>query len=98
MAHGRPMMRAHPVLVVEDEPDIRDMMTALLEAQGYTVFGARHGGEALAHLQAGSLPCIILLDLMMPVMDGWTFCQEAQKVPAFASIPIVVVSAVSRQD
>jgi CheY-like chemotaxis protein len=88
----------HPILVVEDEPDIRDLMVSLLESEGYAVAAASHGAEALARLQAGPLPCIILLDLMMPVMDGWAFCKEKQKDPVLAPIPIVVVSAVSRKD
>jgi CheY-like chemotaxis protein len=89
---------SHPILVVEDEPDIRDLMVAILESEGYAVSAASHGAEALARLQAGPVPCIILLDLMMPVMDGWTFCHEREKDPALAAIPLVVVSAVSRED
>ncbi len=85
----------HPVLVVEDEPDIRDLMVAILESEGYTVRAAADGAEALAQLQLGNPPCVILLDLMMPVMDGWTFCREKQKFPELAAIPVVVVSAVS---
>jgi CheY-like chemotaxis protein len=89
---------AHPVLVVEDDEDIRETMIEVLESRGYSVRAASHGGEALAQLQNGGAPCIILLDLMMPVMDGWAFCREKDKDPALASIPLVVVSAVSRQD
>lgn len=88
----------HPVLVVEDDEDIREAMVGILEAQGYTVSAAHHGAEALAQLQTGHVPCLILLDLMMPVMDGWTFCEEREKDPALAAIPVVVVSAVSRLD
>jgi CheY-like chemotaxis protein len=92
------MTAEHPVLVVEDEPDIRDLMVAILESEGYAVRAAADGAEALAQLQLGSPPCVILLDLMMPVMDGWTFCREMQKIPELAGIPVVVVSAVSKQD
>jgi CheY-like chemotaxis protein len=88
----------HPVLVVEDEPDIREVMVAILESEGYVTRAATHGAEALAQLRAGFTPCIILLDLMMPVMDGWTFCQERDKDPSLASIPVIVVSAVARKD
>ncbi|HTV18000.1 MAG TPA: response regulator [Polyangiaceae bacterium] len=87
-----------PVLVVEDEPDIREMMVALLESRGYAVAAAADGADALAQLRAGRAPCLILLDLMMPVMDGWTFCREKGRDPALAGIPVIVVSAVSRQD
>ncbi len=90
--------KAHPVLVVEDDADIRDAMVSILESEGYSVCAACHGADALAQLQAGSRPCIILLDLMMPVMDGWTFCEEREKDPSLAAIPVLVLSAVARQD
>jgi len=90
--------KIHPVLVVEDDEDVRDALVSILESEGYFACAARHGGEALAQLQAGKTPCVILLDLMMPVMDGWTFCQEREKSPSFAEIPIVVLSAVPRRD
>jgi CheY-like chemotaxis protein len=93
------MTRApHPVLVVEDDADIRDAMVGILESAGYAVCAASHGADALAQLQAGNRPCIILLDLMMPVMDGWTFGEEKEKDPSLAEIPVVVVSAVSQHD
>jgi CheY-like chemotaxis protein len=88
----------HPILLIEDDADIRDAMVSILESEGYSVSAASHGAEGLAHLQAGNKPCLILLDLMMPVMDGWTFCQERSKTPSLAAIPIVVLSAVARQD
>lgn len=88
----------HPVLVIEDEPDLREVMVEILESEGYTVSAASHGAEGLAQLQNGSKPCVILLDLMMPVMDGWTFCREREKDPTLAAIPLLVVSAVRRQD
>ena len=90
--------RQHPILIVEDDVEIREAMSELLESRGYAVSVARHGAEALEQLRAGSRPCIILLDLMMPVMDGWTFCQETERDPAFAAIPILIVSAVTRLD
>jgi CheY-like chemotaxis protein len=89
---------SHPVLVVEDDADIRDAMVGILEAEGYAVCAAVHGADALAQLKAGSRPCIILLDLMMPVMDGWAFCEEREKDPELAAIPILVLSAVARHD
>lgn len=89
---------SHRVLVVEDEDDIRDLMVAILEGEGYAVGAAAHGADALAQLRSGDTPCIILLDLMMPVMDGWAFCEEREKDPALAAIPVVTVSAVPRQD
>ena len=88
----------HTVLVVEDDQDIREVMVEVLESRGFSVSAAHHGEEALARLQNGAAPCLILLDLMMPVMDGWAFCEEKEKDPALAAIPIIVVSAVSTRD
>jgi CheY-like chemotaxis protein len=87
----------HCVLVVEDDPDIREAMLLILEGAGYRVCGAEHGADALARLRAGLTPCAIVLDLTMPVMDGWAFCEETEKDPALATVPIVVVSAVPRR-
>lgn len=83
------------VLLVEDNADVRDMMATALQLDGHDVRVATDGGEALRALQAGLRPCVILLDLMMPVMDGWTFRAELEKDPALARIPVVVISAVA---
>ena len=89
----------HAVLVVEDDSDIRDAVIEILEEQGYAAAGAGHGAEALAKLRSSHQTiCLILLDMMMPVMDGWSFCEEREKDPALASIPLVVVSAVAWND
>lgn len=90
--------KARPVLVVEDDADIREVMTELLKDGGYTVCSAQHGAEALDQLRSGVRPGLILLDLMMPVMDGWTFFHEKQRDPALESIPVLVTSAVSPRD
>jgi CheY-like chemotaxis protein len=82
------------VLVVEDDLDIREAIQELLYEEGYSVRGAENGADALAQLQHGYRPDLILLDLMMPVMDGWAFCDESANDAAVAEIPIVVVSAV----
>jgi CheY-like chemotaxis protein len=84
----------HVVLVVEDDPDIRATICEALEDNGYATAGAGNGVEALAYLRsAAEKPCLILLDLMMPVMDGQTFRAEQRADPAFADIPVVVISA-----
>jgi len=80
------------VLVVDDDSGLRGMVATALEISGYTVCQAGHGLEALEALQRET-PCVILLDLMMPVMDGWTFRQEQLAHPSFATIPVVVMSA-----
>jgi len=92
------MGEGHCVLVVDDEEDIREAVVLILESNGYTARGAEHGADALALLRAGFKPCVILLDLTMPIMDGWTFCEETGKDPTLAALPIVVVSAVAPQD
>jgi CheY-like chemotaxis protein len=84
------------VCIVEDDPDIRNTLQALLEIEGFLVRTASNGKEALAHLrEAASRTALILLDLMMPVMNGWEFIEVATGEPELASIPIVVVSAIA---
>ena len=73
--------------------DIRSTIRDVLEDQGFTVACAANGREALEMLISGqSKPALILLDLTMPEMDGWTFRQEQQKVPRLAQIPVVLFS------
>src|SRR5262245_60472537 len=81
------------ILIVEDDADIREAMALVLQDDGYTVARSANGSEALAYLHASPPPSLILLDLMMPVMDGWQFRQEQRRDPALAPIPVVVVSA-----
>lgn len=88
------MLRAHPtVLVVDDHQDVRESLQALLRAEGYAVEIAEHGREALAKLYAGLRPCVIVLDLAMPVMGGIEFRAEQLHHPEFADIPVIVLSA-----
>ncbi len=84
------------VLVVEDDLDIGEIVRLILEAEGYPVAVVRNGREAIAYLQAAGPPCLILLDLMMPVMDGWQFRAEQRRDPAWAAVPVVVISADAR--
>jgi CheY-like chemotaxis protein len=86
------------VLVVDDDPDIRETVREILEDQGYRVLDAENGREALGRLQAGSTPDLILLDLSMPVMSGTEFCSEQQKDPKLSRIPVVVVTATGTPD
>jgi CheY-like chemotaxis protein len=85
------------VLVVEDDEGIREALIDLLDTEGFEVRAAIHGADALGKLRDGSPPPdVILLDLMMPVMDGWAFRAEQKNDPAIAAIPVVVITA-SRQ-
>jgi CheY-like chemotaxis protein len=81
------------VLVVEDDEDSRDILRDLLEANGYPVMTAKNGKDALDRLKSFAAPCLILLDLRMPVMDGWTFRERMLADPLLATIPVVAVSA-----
>ncbi len=80
------------VLVVDDDPDILDAICDILEAEGYRVSRARHGVEALAAIDE-ERPAVILLDLMMPVMDGVAFARALRERPRDAQVPILVISA-----
>ena len=90
-------MACKAILVVEDDTDIREMLMLMLETEGYSVVGAAEGIEGLAVLSRISAPCLILLDLMMPVMNGWQFLRAVRKDDILAVIPVVVVSAFSGQ-
>jgi two-component system, chemotaxis family, chemotaxis protein CheY len=82
------------LLLVEDDADIRETLADVLAEEGYTVVCAKHGAEGLTALrEAKLLPSIIVLDLMMPVMDGVTFREEQLKIPDWAAIPVIVLSA-----
>ncbi|HET9793477.1 MAG TPA: response regulator [Thermoanaerobaculia bacterium] len=84
------------VLVVEDDDDVREALLLLLENEGVRAVGATDGRDALERLEAGFRPSLILLDLMMPVMDGERFLRARKADPNLASIPVVVVSAMQR--
>lgn len=82
------------VLVVDDDPYIRDVVAQLLESEGYRIEEATNGAEALSVVaDASRRPNVILLDLMMPVMDGWEFARRLQECIPPLNIPIVVLSA-----
>ena len=82
-----------PILVVEDEPDLRDALTWVLRQEGYAVSAAANGREALDWLRGSSSPWLILLDLRMPLMDGFEFRVRQLQEPNLAAIPVVVLSA-----
>ncbi len=84
---------AAPILIVEDEPHTREAFAALLELQGYQVVGAGDGQEALEQLRSGLRPGLIILDLMMPRMDGFQFRHRQMQDPALAEIPVIIYSA-----
>ena len=85
-----------PVLVIEDDEGLREMMAQLLTLEGFQTATVANGQEALAYLHASSKPEVILLDLMMPVMDGWEFRRHQQADPALAGVPVIVLSALDQ--
>jgi two-component system response regulator MprA len=84
------------LLVVDDETTIRDTLANLLSKEGYTVETAADGLDALEKLQGGLSPRLIVLDLMMPRLDGLAFRERQVAEPALANIPVVVISASPR--
>jgi CheY-like chemotaxis protein len=82
------------ILVVEDELPIRELLIDILTDEGYPVATASNGLQALNFLrQGGELPTLILLDLMMPVMNGWAFRQEQLQDPTISQVPVILLSA-----
>jgi CheY-like chemotaxis protein len=82
------------ILVVEDDPGVRAALADALTLEGFEVMCVENGEVAFRHLKQGARPCVILLDLMMPVMDGWTFQRTLLADPRLADIPIVIMTAV----
>ena len=82
-----------PILVVDDDPDVRDAMALFLRREGYEVASASEGREALDRLRHRHRPSLILLDLMMPCMDGFELRVQQMQDPELADIPVIVLSA-----
>lgn len=84
---------AGTILLVEDDYAIRQTIAELLEEEGYRVRSAANGAEALELIDASGAPSLVLLDLMMPVMNGWEFRRAMQADPRLAAVPVIVLSA-----
>lgn len=78
--------------MVDDDPDILEALSEILESEGFAIRQARNGQEALEILETVS-PNLILLDLMMPVMDGWEFAEKMRRRVDWSQIPVIVLSA-----
>jgi CheY-like chemotaxis protein len=85
------------VFIIEDDLDTREMLARFLELEGFHVESAENGKLALDRLRGGTHASVILLDLMMPVMDGWQFRQAQVENAELAKIPVIVVSAAGRE-
>jgi CheY-like chemotaxis protein len=88
---------AASVLVVDDDPNLVRLMSKFLKLEGFAPVPAGNGQEALDYLRKGGGASVILLDLRMPVMDGWAFRQEQRQDPGIANIPIVILSGVETE-
>lgn len=84
---------SHRVLIVDDDPAIREAMRTALQVEGLAALVAADGDEALAQLRGGIEPCLILLDLRMPRMNGWAFRDAQLQDPGLARVPVAVFSA-----
>lgn len=82
------------LLLVEDDDGARAALSDILDYEGYTTAACCNGREALDYLHSQPLPALIILDLQMPVMDGWQFYNECKRDAALASVPVVVITAI----
>src|SRR6266542_337059 len=89
----RPTWKSRRILIVEDDADLREALSEVLSDEGYAVTSAADGQEALDRLRRELRPSLILLDLTMPVMNGWQFRAEQRRDPDLSGIPVVVLSA-----
>lgn len=84
--------RGGEILVIDDDPDIREALGGVLELEGYSVQAFGDAREALAWLDAGHAPALVLLDLMMPGMNGWQFLAALEERPRLGKLPVVVLT------
>lgn len=83
------------IMVIEDDADIRNVLVDLLSEEGYDTHSAENGKDALELLRDMPKPCLVFLDLMMPIMNGREFLDEVMKDSYLAPVPVVVVSAIA---
>ncbi len=83
---------AASILVIDDDADFRVAIATVLEDAGYRVATAWNGRLGIEHMRKHGLPAVVLLDLEMPIMDGPAFCEEKDRDPVLAQVPVVVLS------
>lgn len=90
-------MASQTILIIDDDEYIREMLTMAFQMEGYSSHGVANGKEAIDWLRTQPVPCLILLDLMMPVMNGWEFLEAIENDPEFSkkAFSIVMVTAFS---
>ena len=84
---------SHQILIVEDDPALREALSQVLADEGYDLLGARDGLEAVNCLKRGNRPDVILLDLSMPVVNGWEFRMFQKREPELTNIPVILITA-----
>jgi CheY-like chemotaxis protein len=94
----RTWTREPEILLVDDDDDVRESIAEGLEQAGFVVTRARDGHDALGHLRTGNLPSLVLLDLMMPGMNGWQLCELMRSDPVLRHIPVVALTATASMD
>jgi DNA-binding response OmpR family regulator len=90
-------MSANRILIADDDPFLRELLTHKLSAAGYVVVAARHGGEALDLCQY-PLPDLVVLDAMMPVADGFEVLRRLKADPATRTVPVIMLTALRREE
>ena len=90
-------MAQKTVLLVEDDPDIRDIVQDVLEAEGYDVIPASHGRQALEFLKVATPPALVILDLKVPFVSGRSLLEAMRSDHALSSVPVVVMSAINQE-
>jgi CheY-like chemotaxis protein len=91
------MTSSQTVLVVEDNDEAREGLAVLLRREGYQVLLAEHGEEGLRHLRAGARPDLVLLDMLMPVLDGWHFLEQLRQQEPLVPVIIMTGSVLTRE-
>ena len=87
----------HEVLIVDDDADIRDAVTVVLQMEGFAVAPACGVEDAYRRMRDGFRPCVVLLDLHMPELDGWAFLDRMRDEPSLADVPVAIVSGDANQ-
>jgi CheY-like chemotaxis protein len=87
----------HSILIVDDEPMTRDMLRMMLELAGYHIREAEDGLDALRQIET-AVPDLVLLDVMMPGLDGFEVCATLRRMPETATLPVIMLSAKSAQE
>jgi CheY-like chemotaxis protein len=96
---GSPASGASPeLLLVDDDQELRDLLAVTLRERGFSVVTAGNGQEALDRLRSANLPAAVLLDLNMPIMNGWQFCAAKNADANLKALPVIVLSAAAKKD